>query len=109
MMMDPVAAVLQPSDAFPPVAEQPDVHAMAADSIPFGDLDHQNPGADFQDGTVSLLSHAQLPQHERECQASSGAKVSSIKRDSTGILGSRLSPSMRQYGIRASDSCAWIS
>ena len=27
--------------------------------------------------------HAHIPQHERKCQASNGAKVSSIKRDST--------------------------
>ena len=31
-----------------------------------------------------LLGHAQLPQHERERQASSGVHVSSIKRDSPG-------------------------
>ena len=41
------------------------------------------PAMHFQHGPVSLLGHAQLPQHERECQASSGAHVSSIKRDST--------------------------
>ena len=34
----------------------------------------------------TLLGHAQLPQHERECQASNEAKVSSIKRDSTKSL-----------------------
>jgi hypothetical protein len=72
MIMDLVAPVLQPRDAILPVAQQPRVHALAADSIPFGDLGHRNPGADFQDGAVSLLGHAQLPQHERECQASSG-------------------------------------
>lgn len=38
-----------------------------------------------QHGPVSLLGHAQLPQHERECQASSGADVSSIKRDNIGV------------------------
>jgi hypothetical protein len=37
------------------------------------------------DGEV-LLDHVQLPKHERECQASSGAHVSSIKRDSTLLL-----------------------
>ncbi len=83
MVMDLVAAVLQPRDAFLPVVHQPRMHALAADSIPFGDLGHRNPDADFQHGAVSLLGHAQLPQHERECQASSEAKVSSIKRDST--------------------------
>jgi hypothetical protein len=56
---------------------------LAADPIPFGDLGHRNTDADFQDGSVPLLGHAQLPQHERECQASSEAKVPSIKRDST--------------------------
>src|ERR1700742_1635293 len=83
MVMDPVATVLQPRNAFPPVAQQPRMHALAADPIPLGDLGHRNPRADFQYATVSLLGHAQLPQHERECQASSEAKVSSIKRDST--------------------------
>ena len=84
MAMDPVTAVLQPRDAFLPVTGQPGVHALAADAMPFGDLGHRNTDADFQHGTVSLLGHAQLPQHERECQASSEAKVSSIKRDTTG-------------------------
>ena len=83
--MDLVAAVLQPGDAFLPVAHQPGVHALAADPVPFGDLGHRNTDADFQYGAVSLLGHAQLPQHERECQASSEAKVSSIKRDSTHV------------------------
>ena len=53
------------------------------DSILSSDLGHRNPRADLQDGPVSLLGHAQLRQHERECQASSGAKVSSIKRNRT--------------------------
>ena len=83
MVMDLVAAVLQPRDPFLPVAHQPRVHALAADAIPFGDLGHGNADAHFQYGPVSLLGHAQLPQRERECQASSEAKVSSIKRDST--------------------------
>src|SRR5260370_34195715 len=75
MVMDLVTAVLQPGDALPPVAGQPRVHALAANPIPFGDLGHRNTGADFQHGAVSLLGHSQLPQHERECQASSEAKV----------------------------------
>src|SRR5690348_8068917 len=83
MVADLVAAVLQPCDAFPPVTDQPRVHALAADAIPFGDLGYRNPGAGFQYGSVPLLGHSQLPQHERECQASSGANMSSIKRDST--------------------------
>jgi hypothetical protein len=83
MVMDPVATVLQPRDAFPPIAQQPRVHALAANPVPLGDLGHRNPRADFQHGPVSLLGHAQLPQHERECQASNEAKVPSIKRDST--------------------------
>jgi hypothetical protein len=80
MVMDLVAAVLQPRDAFPPVAHQPGMHALAADPIPFGDPGHRNPGAHFQDGAVSLLGHAQLPQHERECQASNEAKVGGFNR-----------------------------
>jgi hypothetical protein len=84
-VMDPLAAVLQPGDAFLPVAHQPRVDALAAHAISSGDLGHRNTAADFQHSAVSLLGHAQLPQHERECQASSEAKVSSIKRDSTSV------------------------
>ena len=80
MITDPMAAVLQPRDALLPVAHQPGVHALAADPIPFGDLGHRNTDADLQHGPVSLLDHAQLPQHERSvkhqtepmCKASSG-------------------------------------
>jgi hypothetical protein len=75
MVMNPMATVLQLRDALPPVAHQPRVHALAANSIPFGDLGHRNTSADFQHGPVPLLGHAQLPQHERECQASSEAKL----------------------------------
>ena len=75
MVMDLVAAVFQADDAFLPIAHQPGVHALAADPVPLGDLGHRNAAADFQHGPVSLLGHAQLPQHDRECQASSGAHV----------------------------------
>ena len=91
MVMDLVAAVLQPRDAFLPVAHQPGMHALAADPIPFGDLGHRNPGAHFQDGAVSLLGHAQLPQHERECQASNEAKVGGFKRSAQRLGESRRS------------------
>src|SRR5262249_34137880 len=83
MVMDLMTTILQPRDALLPIAHQPGVHALATDPIPFGDFGHRNTEAHFQHGSVSLLGHAQLPQHERECQASSEAKVSSIKRDST--------------------------
>ncbi len=83
MLMDPVAAVLQPGDAFLPVTPKPRVHTLAAHPIPLGDPGHRNPSTGLQHGPVSLLGHAQLPQHERECQASSEANVSKIKRDST--------------------------
>jgi hypothetical protein len=43
--------------------------------VPLGDLGHRNTSADLHDGPVPLLGHAQLPQHERECQASSEANV----------------------------------
>ena len=80
MGMDLMAAVLQTRRALVPVAAQPGVHALAAYPVPFGDLGHRNPGQHFQHGPVSLLGHAQLPQHERSvkhqaepmCQASSG-------------------------------------
>jgi hypothetical protein len=35
MVMDLVAAVLQPRDAFLPAPKQPGVHALVADPIPF--------------------------------------------------------------------------
>jgi hypothetical protein len=66
-----------------PVAHQPGMDALAAYPVPFGDLGHRNPGQHFQHRQVSLPGHAQLPQHEQECQASSGVDVSSIRRDST--------------------------
>ena len=78
MAMDAVRAVLQPGDAFSPVTPQPVVHALAADPIPFGDFCYRYTRADLQHGPVSLLGHAQLPQHERECQASNGAKMGQI-------------------------------
>ncbi len=86
LVMDPVATVLQPRDAFPPIAQQPRVHALAADPVPLGDLGHRNPRADFQHGPVSLLGHAQLPQHERSvkhqaestCKASSGTAQAGV-------------------------------
>jgi hypothetical protein len=74
MVVDLVRAVFQAGDAVLPVRLQPGVHALAADSIPFGDLGHRNPGPDLQNGPVSLLG-AHLPQHERECQGSNGADV----------------------------------
>ena len=86
MVKDPVRSVLKARDAVLPVTLQPGVHALAADSIPLGHFGHRDSGADLQHGAVSLLRHAQLPQHERECQASSEAKVSSIKRNSTPLL-----------------------
>ena len=63
-----------------PGNDQPGMHALTAYSIPSGDLGHRNPGQHFQHGPVSLLGHAQLPQHERSvkhqaepmCKASSG-------------------------------------
>src|SRR5437763_7654556 len=40
--------------------------------IPLGGLGHRNTSTGLQHGPVSLLGHAQLRHHERECQASSG-------------------------------------
>ena len=50
MATDLVAAVLQARDAFLPVAEQPRVHLLAADSIPSGGV---SPAA-----TRIVLAHA---------------------------------------------------
>ena len=62
-----VTAVRQTRRALIAVAAQPRMHALTADPVAAGYLGHWNPGPDFQDGPVSLLGHAQLPQHEREC------------------------------------------
>ena len=80
MVMDLVAAVLQPRDAFLPVAHQPRVHALAADPIPFGDLGHRN--TDATSSTARYLCSATLNSHSMsgsvkhqakpKCQASSG-------------------------------------
>jgi hypothetical protein len=49
-------------------------------AVSFSDRDDRSPGQDFQNGAVSLLDHVQLPKHDRERRASSGAAVSHIKR-----------------------------
>ena len=92
MGMHPVAAVLQPADPLPLVAPDPGMHALPRHPISPGHLRYRDTRADFQDGPVSLLGHAQLPQHERECQVSTEANVSSInvssiKRDKTCLPG----------------------
>jgi len=51
---------------------------------------------------LAPIGHLQLPQHERECHASSGANVSSIKRDSTsGAIRGHQGPS---EAIRSRDN-----
>ena len=80
MGMHLMAAIRQARRALDPVADQPGMHALAAHPVPIGHLGHRNPGQHFQHRPVSLLGHAQLPQHERSvkhqtepmCQASSG-------------------------------------
>ena len=54
-------AVLQPGDAFLPVAHQLRVHALAAHALSSGNLGHRNTAADFQHSAVSLLGHAHDP------------------------------------------------
>jgi hypothetical protein len=67
MLPDLVAALCQSGRPLVLVAAQPGMHALAAHSVSLGDFGHRSPGLDFEDGPVSLLGHAQLPQHEREC------------------------------------------
>jgi len=67
MLMDLVTAVRQAGRSLIAVPAQPRVHALPAHSVTLGDFGHRDPGFDFEDGPVSLLGHAQLPQHEREC------------------------------------------
>ena len=86
MGMDLMAAVFQARRPLVPVPAQPGMHALTAHPVPIGDLGHRNPGQHFQHGPVSLLGHAQLPQHERSvkhqaepmCQASSGTDTASV-------------------------------
>lgn len=70
-----MAPIDQTGRALSTIAAQPRMHILPTDAISFRDLGHRNAGHDLENGPVSLLGHAQLPQHERECQASSGADV----------------------------------
>jgi hypothetical protein len=63
-----------------PVPGHPAVHRLPGNAVSLGDLDHRSPGQDLHNGAVSLLDHIQLPKHEWERHASSGATVSHIKR-----------------------------
>ena len=72
--MDPVATVLQPRDAFPPIAQQPRVHALRLTPYRSATSSPESPRR-LPARHVSLLGHAQLPQHERECQASNDQSV----------------------------------
>ena len=75
----------QPSDSFQPIARHPPVHCLPGHPITLGDLNNRDTGKDLQHGPVSLLDHIQLPKHERERRASSGATVSHIKRSRTPV------------------------
>src|SRR5689334_17207238 len=55
MVMHPVAAVGLPADSLPPVTPQLGMHALAAHSIPFGDLRHRNPGHDCPSASPALV------------------------------------------------------
>jgi hypothetical protein len=67
MLMNLVTAIRQAGWSLSPVPAQPGMYALAADSVPVGDFGHRHSGDDFEYSPVSLLGHAQLPQHEREC------------------------------------------
>jgi len=75
-----VRPVSQAIQALSPVPGHPPVHGLPGDAIPLSDLDDRSPRQDLHNGAVPLLDHVQLPKHERECHASSGATVSHIKR-----------------------------
>jgi hypothetical protein len=96
---DPVAAI----------SPDPGMHALAGHPITLGHLGHRDPGLEnLHDCLVALLHDAQLHQHrspplpstnqtvrvqpEEKCQASSGARVSSIKRNPTRCCVDRLRP-----------------
>jgi hypothetical protein len=83
MMGRGMGAIRQPGDSFHPIARDPPVHRLPGHPVTLGDLNDRDPGKDLQDSPVSLLDHIQLPKHERERHASSGATVSHIKRSRT--------------------------
>jgi len=78
-----VGPVSQAIKTLSPVPGHPTVHGLPDDAISFGDLDDRSAGQDLQNGVVSLLDHVQLPKHEWERHASSGATASHIKRSWT--------------------------
>jgi hypothetical protein len=75
-----VGPVSQAIKTLSPVPGHPPVHSLPDHAVSLGDLDDRSPRQDLHNGAVSLLDHVQLPKHERECHASSGATVSHIKR-----------------------------
>jgi len=78
-------AVSQAIKTLSPVPGHPPVHGLPGNAIPLGDLNHRSPGQHLHNGAVPLLDHIQLPKHERECHASSGATVSHIKRSRAAL------------------------
>ena len=80
-----VQPVHQAIKTLSPVPGHPPVHGLPGNAIPLGDLNHRSPGQHLHNGAVSLLDHIQLPKHERECHASSGATVSHIKRSRAAL------------------------
>src|SRR5258705_6093006 len=54
---DPVRAIRQTRRALLAIPPEPGMHALAADSIPFGDLGHRNTGCYLKNSPVSLLDH----------------------------------------------------
>jgi hypothetical protein len=80
-----VGPVSQAIQTLSPVPGNPPVHGLPDDAVSLGHLDNRNAGQDLQHGTVSLLDHVQLPKHERERRASSGATVSHIKRSRANL------------------------
>ena len=95
-----VAPVDQRTDPVAPISPDPGMHALAGHPITLGHLGDRDRGLEnLHDCLVALLHDAQLHQHrspplpstnqtvrvqpEEKCQASSGARVSSIKRNPT--------------------------
>ena len=93
-----VAPVDQRTDPVAPISPDPGMHALAGHPITLGHLGDRDLGLEnLHDCLVALLHDAQLHQHrlpplpstnqtvrvqpEEKCQASSGARVSSIKRN----------------------------
>src|ERR1700745_2225965 len=86
------AAPPLPRQAAAAVAGHLPVDRRARRPEPPGDLDHGDPGLDFQDGLIALLHDAQLRDHEPEQQQHEGLSPPATPPVMTGSPATRTSP-----------------